>query len=568
MNCPSFRDHFNEANRPSLVISPCLRNSNSGALRFSRRQWLDHKADPTRSSVAFVLIHFSALPTISNIMRFWTFTPNENRLETGDEVAHLTGRASAVLKLLASRPNEVVSQDEILKSVWENIHVTPDLVREYVFDLRQALGDSAVNPTYIETVRGKGYRLIQGVELARQKATEPGPTQRARVAVLRPDCIVGGERWQRFADGMADELITDLARFSDLAVIARTSSFAADKSKQIPEIAEVLKCDYILESSLSVWPGQLKAQFQLIDGRSGTHVWADCLERPTGSMPELSGEISLSVANLLGGMSGAVMRAERRYAIRKPASELSAYENYVLACHFEGLYDQTSMRQGLLHAEQAVELDPEFARGHMIHAFFCDKGESISSDISREEWLIKMASSAEAGLRIDSRDPLVLSLCARTFASTDRCEEARNAAVRSADMAENESHAAISAASALTLVAGEYELADRMIETANRLCPSPPDFYAFAHGRNLLFSGRAEEAEIVASTGPEFESTYVIRCLAQSLQGNALEARTTWEKLHKKYPYFSFENYPRSMGMVSQSTVDIFEEAVAKLDIK
>ena len=123
-------------------------------------------------------------------MRFWTFTPNENRLETGDEVAHLTGRASAVLALLASKPNEVVSQEEILNFVWKNIHVTPDLVREYVFDLRQALGDSAVNPTYIETVRGKGYRLIQGVELARQKATEPGPTQRARIAVLRPDCLL------------------------------------------------------------------------------------------------------------------------------------------------------------------------------------------------------------------------------------------------------------------------------------------------------------------------------------------------------------------------------------------
>lgn len=193
-----------------------------------------------------MLIQFSALPTISNIMQFWTFTPKENRLESGDEIAHLTGRASAVLKLLASRPNEVVSQDEILKFVWKNIHVTPDLVREYVFDLRQALGDNAVNPTYIETVRGKGYRLIQGVELARQKGTEPGPTQCARIAVLRPDCMIGGERWQRFADGMADELITDLARFSDLAVIARTSSLAADKSKQLPDIAEALKCDYIL----------------------------------------------------------------------------------------------------------------------------------------------------------------------------------------------------------------------------------------------------------------------------------------------------------------------------------
>ncbi len=262
------------------------------------------------------------------------------------------------------------------------------------------------------------------------------------------------------------------------------------------------------------------------------------------------------------------MRAERRYAIRKPASELSAYENYVLACHFEELYDQKSMRQGLKHAERAVKLDPEFARAHLMCAFFYDRGESISNDISSEEWMSKFANSAEVGCRIDSRDPLILSQCARAFAAMGRIEEARNVTVRCADMAENDAHAAMNAASALTLVAGEYELADRMIQTAYQLCPTPPDFYTFAHGRNLLFSGRAEEAEIVANSGPDFESTYVIRCLAQSLQGNALKARATWEKLHKKYPYFSFENYPRSMGMVSKSTVDIFDEAVAKLGIK
>lgn len=221
-----------------------------------------------------------------------------------------------------------------------------------------------------------------------------------------------------------------------------------------------------------------------------------------------------------------------------------------------------------MHAERAIELDPEFARGHLLHALFCDKGESISDKMSREEWLSKLADSAEAGRRIDSRDPLILSQCAPAFASTGRCGEARNVAVRCADMAENDAHAAINAASALALVAGEYELADQMIKTAYRLCPMLPEFYTFAHGRNLLFSGRAAEAEAVASTGPDFESTDVIRCLAQSLQGKVPEAEATRENLLKKYPYFSFENYPQSMGMVSKSTTDIFNEAVAKLNFK
>ncbi|WP_300014367.1 winged helix-turn-helix domain-containing protein [uncultured Roseobacter sp.] len=498
-------------------------------------------------------------------MKKWAFTPSENRLETGNEIATVTGKASSVLKYLLENEGRVVSRDEILKAIWRDVHVTPDIVREYIFDLRQALGDSASNPRYIETVRGKGFRLLGGVEVQRRKPDLPNAMRRARIAVLRPLCLEGGERWQRFADGMADELITDLARFSDLAVVARVSSFGADTSKSILDVVEQLDCDYVLESSLSAWPDGLKAQFQLIDGRDGLHAWADTIERPIGSMPQLSGEIALSVANQLGGMSGAIIRSEQRYAVRRPMSALTAYENYVMACQLEERYDQASMRKGLAHAERAIEIDPEFARGHLVRAFFCERGEAVSSERTRDEWIAETQASAERAMTIDTRDPLILSICARSFASTGRVAEARNAVIRAADFAQNESQAALETASALTLVAGEYDLADHLLETAFALCPMPPAYYAFAKGRNLLFSGRYQEAEAVAETGPDYESTYVIGCLAQSLQNKAAEARRTHEILMSKYPHFSFARYPETFGIVAETTLDTYRDAVARL---
>lgn len=498
-------------------------------------------------------------------MKKWSFIPSENRLETTDEVATVTGKAASVLKYLLQNEGRVVSRDEILKAIWGDVHVTPDIVREYIFDLRQALGDDAARPRYIETIGGKGFRLLGGVEIQRRTTETPASMRRARIAVLRPLCLEGGERWQRFADGMADELITDLARFSDLAVVARVSSFGADTSKSILDVVEQLDCDYVLDSSLSAWPDVLQAQFQLIDGRDGLHAWADRIERPIGSMPKLSGEIALTVANQLGGVSGAITRAEQRYAARRPMSELSAYEHYVMACRLEEHYDQASMRKGLAHVDHAIELDPEFARAHLIRSFVCDRGEAISSEHSREEWVAEMAASAERALKIDARDPLILSVCARSFASTGRHLEARTAAMRAADFAENESHAALETASALTLVAGEYDLAGQMLQTAFDLCPNAPAYYAFASGRNLLFSGNYEAAEQVVETAPDYESTYVIRCLAQSMQNKVTAARSTLGILKSKYPHFSFVEYPSKVGMAAEKTLNTYRDAVARL---
>ncbi len=500
-------------------------------------------------------------------MQTWLFKPDTNRLESNDEVAHLTGKASAILKLLASRSGEVISKDDIRKAVWRDVHVTPDLVREYIFDIRQALGDEARQPNYIETVRGKGYRLLGGVDLARSTIPEPGPMRLPRIAVLRPDVMDGGPRWQRFADGMADELITDLTRFSDLAVVARVSSFSADKTLRVEEIAEDLQCDYVIESSLSVYHDRLRARFQLIDGHTDLHAWAETYDRGFKSLPEFSSGVALSVANELGCISGEVVRAERRYAGRRPASELSAYENYVVACQLEEHYDQESMKKGLSHIEHALDLDPEFARSHLIRGFFCDKGMSISDERSQSQWLTETANSAARALEIDSRDPLILAFSARTLASAGNLPAARNAAIRAADYARNESHAAWSTASALTLTSGDYEMADELLEVAYDLCPNPPSYYCFAKGRNLLFSGNAPEAERAVEKGPEYESTLVIRCLSQSLQGKLDKARSTHGELVQKCPHFSFQDYPKSLGIVSESTLATYEEAVSKLGV-
>lgn len=108
--------------------------------------------------------HWDDCPQMNE--QVWTFVETENSLVRGALEARLTPTAAAVLRCLIRHRGAIVSHNELLQEVWPNLHVTPDLVREYVFHLRRALGDNAQSPRYIETIRGKGFRLIGGVELA------------------------------------------------------------------------------------------------------------------------------------------------------------------------------------------------------------------------------------------------------------------------------------------------------------------------------------------------------------------------------------------------------------------
>ncbi len=95
----------------------------------------------------------------------WTFNPQENRLVRGLRIVPISPKTAAVLKCLLAHKGSFVSRETLLREAWPGLNVTPDLVREHVFHIRSALGDDARSPRYIETLRGKGFRYLGGIEL-------------------------------------------------------------------------------------------------------------------------------------------------------------------------------------------------------------------------------------------------------------------------------------------------------------------------------------------------------------------------------------------------------------------
>ena len=495
-------------------------------------------------------------------MQNWTFYPTEMRLLSSTEEARLTRKSSAVLSLLLERKGQVVSREEILKSVWQGVHVTPDLVREYVFDLRQALGDDARAPQYIETIRGKGFRLIDGIRLA-DRPHQDAHKQRPRIAVLRPSC--DQDNWRGYADLLGHDLTVDLARFSDFAMIAPTSSFPDLQSDNVSLLADRLRCNYIVASALIFDGKRAHVNVRLISTRDEDIIWAKRYDVPAELYPQLASEMALHAANAMGGTDGAIARAEMRYARRAPLQTLSAYENYMLAQECEHQFEPARQKAGLNFIDKAISLDPNFARSHLIRSFLCDHGMSYAPERGLDYWLNEMMGSAEKAYALDPRDPLIVIARAIAYATEGNVPAARDLAVKGADLSENEATAAILSANASTLIVGDFGTAADLIKCAYDLNPTPPGFYKYMHARNCFFSGDYSEAESIAADGPDYLSTYVVRCLAQTMQDKTEGARHTLKLIETSNPGFSFEEYPKNLGIANDAVLAHYSEAVDRL---
>ena len=113
----------------------------------------------------------------------WFVEPSLNQLSAGDQVVHLRPKVMDVLAFLAQRPGEVVSKEAIIDAVWAKKFLADTALSRAVFELREALGDDPHQPSFIETIPKRGYRLIAPVTL--ESHAEPDDAAAATPRQLR-----------------------------------------------------------------------------------------------------------------------------------------------------------------------------------------------------------------------------------------------------------------------------------------------------------------------------------------------------------------------------------------------
>jgi TolB-like protein/DNA-binding winged helix-turn-helix (wHTH) protein/Tfp pilus assembly protein PilF len=379
-------------------------------------------------------------------------------------------RALEILGVLIERPGDLVSRDEIMTAVWPGTVVESSNLPVQVAALRRVLDDGRAEGSCIQTVAGRGYRFIVAVtRLA--PATPPTPPSgngsRAPIAknghlrgpeagiigtvilALALVAAVAGWNWyslwfgdarpaprlsivvlpftnlsddreqQYFADGVTEDLTTDLSRIADSFVISRNTAFTyKDKPVDAKQIGRELGVRYVLEGSVQRSGKQVRVNAQLINAETDAHLWAERFERDTDDLFALQNEITGRIGNALNVELITVEAA-------RPTADPDALD-YIL--RGRAAFAKGPARDNLAEAiglfERALSIDPRSvgAQGLLAQALMSRVLEAVTdsraADIARAEGLIGQVVAAAPG---DARAHFAKGQMLR---AQGRCEEA------------------------------------------------------------------------------------------------------------------------------------------------
>ncbi|MDX8538606.1 tetratricopeptide repeat protein [Mesorhizobium abyssinicae] len=319
-----------------------------------------------------------------------------------------------------------------------------------------------------------------------------GVSDKPAIAVLPFDDIGDDEATGRLADGLTEDIVTDLARFPEFDVVARNST-EVYKGKPVDArtVADELDVQYVLAGSIQRQGERVRITAQLVDTRSNNHLWSDRWDRPAEDVFAVQNEIAEQITNRLGNGVGVIQEAGRIAAHRKPPGNLSAFEYYLLGTEKIERFTKEDIEEAIKLLNRAIELDPGLARAwvelYHSHNLLANFGVSPADELKAA------ADAAERAVRLDPGDAEAHVVLGMSFA--DRGDLAR--AKRELDKA---LQLAPGSAEILTFYAGwastfgEPERGAEMVDKVMRLDPNYPVWASSSFSYAYFMVGRYEDA--------------------------------------------------------------------------
>lgn len=456
----------------------------------------------------------------------------------GDDVVSLGGRAAAVLQALLEADGEVVAKPQLMDRVWPDTIVEEGNLAVQVATLRKILGTRPDGAEWIGNVARVGYRLVRDAG----GAATGIPT----IAVL-PFSNLSGDRDQDYlVDGIVEELIAALSRFKTFAVVARNSTYAfKGRAVDVREVARTLGARYVLEGSVRRAGPRVRVAAQLIDGASGSHLWAESFDGTIGDILDFQDRIAEAVIGLIEPQ---LRRAEIERARRRRPDNLDAYDLYLQALPFmQGvrIVQLEDFDRAIELLGRAIALDPDFAPALALaawaHEMRLTRGGAAPpgvDDAARAQEL------AARGLAADGNDPNVV-LVAGIVRLTIAGDPATGLAlIQRAQAANPNSLLIANVAGYAHFFMGDYDGAIASHKRFLQLAPGLAETFWSLNGiaRAHLAAGRIEEAlawglrGLGASEGVDFSHCIVAAAYAhlgriEEAEAQLARARTIWPDL-------------------------------------
>lgn len=314
-------------------------------------------------------------------MRFFfdTYALDTDRRELRhhDTRVPLTPQVFDLLDYLLRNRERVVSKDELVSSIWCGRAVTDSAVTTRINALRSALGDHGKSQHVVRTLPRKGFRFVAEVReetpAMRPADSAAAPTRSAlalpdkpSIAVLPLKNLPHDPDQDYISDGITEDIIIELSRFSELFVIARNSSFQyKGRTIDVRRIGRELGVRYVFDGSFRRHNGRVRIAAQLVDAPTGIQRWAERYDRQLEDVFALQDELARAIATTLVAH---VNKAEAERTLLKPPTSWQAYEHYVRGADILTRYWSTVKVTDLLESrrlfERSLAIDPTFARAY------------------------------------------------------------------------------------------------------------------------------------------------------------------------------------------------------------
>jgi len=476
------------------------------------------------------------------IYQFDRFRLDTSSFEVWQDEARLDAQPQVIelLIMLLENRDRAVTREEIFDRVWKDRIVSDTTLSSRIKSIRQLLGDDGVQQKYIRTIHGRGFRFVADVTTETTDHQTGEHIEKPSIAVLPFDNLSTDPEQEYFADGITEDIITELSREKDLFVIARNSSSAyKGETSDITQIARDLGVQYVLEGSVRRSGNKIRLNAQLIDGETNHHIWAERYDRALEDIFEVQDDLSNTIMNTL------VQKIYRRSfdrAIRRPLLNITAYDCYTRAMALLLRLNRPDNLLAQKAAKQATELDPNFARGYMTlawaHLYEYFTGWS-------EDRALALDQAHEAALKaIDCNRDDFWGYTALGFAElfSNNHERALNAIDEAVRFNPNSADARACRAIILNHI-GKPEEALQEVTLAMRHNPRHPDWYLIGPGRALFMMERYQEAlpylGKLVDAGDDIATWRSLLAATYMALGREVEAKTEIKKAIEIMPHLS-----------------------------
>ncbi|TIL37857.1 adenylate/guanylate cyclase domain-containing protein [Mesorhizobium sp.] len=398
------------------------------------------------------------------------------------------------------------------------------------------------------------------------------PEVEAKRSISKPSIVVlpfnnmsGDPEQEFFADGLTEDIITELSRHHELFVISRNSSFVyKNRAVNVREVAEKLDVQYLVEGSVRKIGDRVRVTVQLIDTANDAHIWADKYDRKLDDIFAIQDEVTAAIAATLPGR---VEAAQRDQLARAKPANMAAYECVLAAkvLHHRGTIEDNERAQILIG--RAVALDPDYAHGHAWRA--CILGQAWVHDWCKDRdavWNDIMA-ALDRALALDDNDADVHRILAAVNVNNNELTTARYHQERALALNPNYDLVVVQQGELLTWL-GRPEEGIEWIRKAMQLNPHHPERF-WSHLGKAHFAarqyGEAIEAFMHLSTMDSVQHAFAAACYGWL--GDEIAAAAHLRKIKTLDPQFDLDSFIATLHYAQKSDVQHVREGLLKAGI-